>query len=106
MESNNQPRLEEFAVFPKHTGVWQGDWIRLDHNAQETMRFTGLLTQQIIDNQWIQTNHHEFPGGKKVTQNFVGRVIGEGRVTIESSDSPFFNYLMTAQEVGQLLVFA
>lgn len=105
MESNDQPRLEEFAVFPQHTGVWQGDWIRLDHNAQETMRFTGLLTQQIIDNQWIQTNHHEFPGGKNVTQNFVGRVIGEGRVTIESSDPPFFNYLMTAQEVGQLLVF-
>ncbi len=105
MESNDQPRLEEFAVFSKHTGVWQGDWIRLDNNAQETMRFTGLLTQQIIDNQWIQTNYHEFPGGKKVTQNFVGRVIGEGRVTIESSDPPFFNYLMTAQEVGQLLVF-
>ena len=105
MESNHQPQLEEFAVFPKHVGVWQGDWIRLDHNAQETMRFTGLLTQQIIDNQWIQTNHHEFPGGKKVTQNFVGRVTGEGRVTIESSDPPFFNYLMTAQEMGALLVF-
>lgn len=105
MEPNHQLQLNDFAVFPKHVGVWQGDWIRLDHNAQETMRFTGLLTQQIIDNQWIQTNHHEFPDGKKVTQNFVGRVIGVGRVAIESSDPPFLNYLMTAQEVEHLLVF-
>ena len=105
MESN-QLQLNEFAVFPKHTGVWQGDWIRMDHNAQETMRFTGLLTQQIIDNQWIQTNHHEFSDGQKVTQNFIGRVTGAGRVTIESPDPPFFNYSMTAQEMGDhLLVF-
>lgn len=100
-----EPQLAEFAVFPKHVGVWQGDWIRLDRNAQETMRFTGLLTQRIIGNQWIQTNEHEFPDGKKVTQSFVGRVIGTGRVTIESADPPFFNYLMTAQEMGDLLVF-
>ncbi|MCY7272325.1 MAG: hypothetical protein LH702_00925 [Phormidesmis sp. CAN_BIN44] len=61
MELNHQPQLEEFAVFPKHTGVWQGDWIRLDHNAQETMRFTGLLTQQIIDiavANWVRTVLH------------------------------------------------
>ena len=107
MESiNSQSQLKDFAVFPKHVGVWQGDWIRIDHNAQETTRFTGLLTQQIIDNQWIQTNEHEFPDGKKVTQNFVGRVIGAGRVAIESSDPPFFNYSMIAQEVADhLLVF-
>ena len=76
MELNHQPQLEEFAVFPKHTGVWQGDWIRLDRNAQETMRFTGLLTQQIVNNQWIQTNHHEFPGGKKVTLDLAPVSIG------------------------------
>lgn len=102
----NPPQLADFAVFPKHVGVWQGDWIRIDHNAQETMRFTGLLTQKIINNQWIQTNEHEFPDGKKVTQNFIGRVIGVGRVAIESADPPFFNYLMIAQEVADhLLVF-
>ncbi len=105
MESIDQPQLAEFAVFPKHVGVWQGDWIRIDPNAQETTRFTGLLTQKIIDNQWFQTNEHEFSDGKKVTQNFIGRVIGVGKVAIESSDPPFFNYLMTAQEVGHLLVF-
>lgn len=104
--TDHQLQLENFAVFPKHVGVWQGDWIRLDHMAQETMRFTGLLTQQIIDNQWVQTNHHEFPDGKKVTQNFVGQVTGVGKVSIASSDPPFFNYLMMAQEIGDhLLVF-
>ena len=102
----NQPQLSEFAVFLKHVGIWQGDWIRIDHNAQETTRFTGLLTQKIIGNQWIQTNEHEFADGKKVTQSFVGRVVGMGRVAIESADPPFFTYSMIAQEVADhLLVF-
>lgn len=106
MEPIELPQLVEFAVFPRHVGVWQGDWVRIDPNAQVTTRFTGLLTQKIIDNQWIQTNEHEFPDGKKVTQNFVGRVIGAGRVAIESAESPFSNYLMTAQEMeDHLLVF-
>ena len=105
-QADNQQQLENFAVFPKHVGVWQGDWILLDANARKIDQFTGLLTQKIIDNQWIQTNEHEFADGTKVNQTFVGKVVGPGKVEVESSDLPFANYNMIAQEQGDhLLIF-
>lgn len=101
---NHQQQLENFLVFPKHVGVWQGDWIPLDTNANKVDPFTGLLTQKIINNQWVQTNEHQFADGKTVIQNFVGKVVGPGTVQVESSDFPFVNYTMIAQEQSDHLI--
>jgi hypothetical protein len=98
------PQITNFKVFPKHTGVWDGDWTILDADCKEKQKFTAVLTQKIVDNQWRQTNVHTYANGKSETQNFVGHVVGEGQVEIESPDSVFSNYKTLATEVGDNLI--
>ncbi|MEG4275075.1 MULTISPECIES: DUF3598 family protein [unclassified Microcoleus] len=97
-------QLSNFKVFPKHTGVWEGDWKILDADCKETQRFKAVLTQEIVDNEWKQTNVQTYTNGKSETQNFVGHVVGEGQVEIESPDSVFSNYKTLATEVGDNLI--
>ncbi|MFB2918338.1 MULTISPECIES: DUF3598 family protein [Aerosakkonema] len=96
-----QPQLENFKVFSKHVGVWQGKWIRLDADGKEIERFTGVVTKKIIDNQWFQTNTYQYADGKTVTQNFVGMVAGVGAIKIESSEPPFSNFATLAEEYSE-----
>ncbi len=96
--------LENFEVFPKHVGVWEGNWIRLDADSKEIERFRGVVTKKIVNNQWIQTNTYQYADGRSVTQNFVGLVAGKGTVKIESSEPPFCNYTAIAEEFGENLV--
>ena len=100
----NIREITNFKVFPKHTGVWEGDWTILDADCKETLRFTAVLTQKIVDNQWRQTNVQTYANGKSETQTFVGHVVGEGQVQIESPDSVFSNYQTLATEVGENLI--
>ncbi|MEG4507455.1 hypothetical protein QUA81_27515 [Microcoleus sp. F6_B4] len=98
------PQLTNFKIFPKHTGVWEGDWTILDADYKETQRFTAVVTQKIVDNEWRQTNLQTYANGKSETQNFVGYVVGEGEVQIEGLDSVFSNYNALATEVGDNLI--
>jgi hypothetical protein len=98
--------LEDFKVFPQHVGVWQGNWIRLDADGKEIERFQGLPTKKIVDNQWVQKNNYQFADGRNIEQNFVGLIAGEGKIQFESSDPPFCNYTLIAEEVGgDLIIF-
>jgi hypothetical protein len=96
--------INNFKVFPKHTGVWEGNWTILDANCNEVQKFTAVLTQKIVDNQWRQTNVQTYANGQSETQNFVGNVVAEGQIQIESPDSPFSNYKTLATEVGDNLI--
>src|SRR6476469_3744192 len=102
MSENAQ--LTNFKIFPKHTGVWEGDWTILDADCKETRRFTAVVTQKIVDNEWRQTNLQTYANGQSETQNFVGYVVGEGQVQIEGLDSVFSNYNTLATEVGDDLI--
>lgn len=97
-------QLTNFKVFPKHTGVWEGDWTRLDADCKETERLTSVLTMKIVDNEWRQTNVLTYANGKIETKIFVGHVVGEGQVQYESPDSVFSNYKALATEVGDSLI--
>lgn len=97
-------KLEDFEVFPKHVGVWEGNWIRLDADSKEIERFRGVVTKKIVNNQWIQTNTYEYADGRSITQNFVGMVTGKGNVKFESSQPPFSNYTAIAEEFGENLI--
>ena len=97
-ETAKQKQLEQFKVFRKHVGVWEGTWIRLDADGKEIERFKGIVKKEIVDNQWVQTNTYQFADGRSVTQNFVGVVAGDGAVKIESSEPPFCNYTTLAEE--------
>lgn len=104
--SLNSLQLADFCVFPKHVGVWEGEWVILDAACQEIQRFKGVLTQQIVDNQWVQKNEHFYTDGRHDIQHYVGKVAGPGRVEIESSDPPFNTYTAIAEEQGeQLIIF-
>ncbi|MCA1994843.1 MAG: hypothetical protein LDL41_22760 [Coleofasciculus sp. S288] len=97
-------RLEDFEIFPKHVGVWLGEWIRLDAGGKEIERFTGIVTKKILDNQWIQSNTYQWADGRSVTYNFVGVVVSDRTVKLESSQPPFCDYLMIAEEYRDNLV--
>ncbi len=97
-------QISNFKVFPKHTGVWEGTWTILDADSKETRRFTAVVTQKIVDNQWRQTNVQTYANGQSEIQNFVGYVVGEGQVQIEGLDSVFSNYNTLATEVGDDLI--
>ena len=97
-------QLSNFKIFPKHTGVCEGDWTILDADCKETVRFTAVVTQKIVDNQWRQTNVQTYANGESETQIFVGYVFGEGQVQIEGLDSVFPNYNTLATEVGEELI--
>lgn len=97
-------QITNFKVFPKHIGVWEGDWTRLDADCKEIEKCTGVLTMKIVENEWRQTNAVTYANGKIETKNFVAYVIGEGQVEFESPDSGFSNYKTLATEVGDNLI--
>lgn len=105
-ETANQKHLEDFEIFSKHVGVWEGKWIRLDADGKEIERFTGVVTKKIVNNQWVQTNTYQFADGRSVTQNFLGIVAGDRAIKIESSEPPFCNYIAIAEEyTDNLIIF-
>ena len=97
-------QITNLKVFPKHIGVWEGDWTRLDADCKEIEKCTAVLTQKIVENEWRQTNVLTYANGKTETKTFVGHVVGEGQVEIESPNPGFSNYKTLATEVGDNLV--
>lgn len=97
-------QLVNFKVFPRHIGVWEGTWTILNADFQEIQKFTAVLTQNIVDNQWRQTNVQTYSNGKTDIQTFIGHVVGPGQVQVESRDPPFNNYRTLAVEQGENLI--
>jgi hypothetical protein len=100
----HQKPLESFKVFPRCVGVWEGYWIRTDADAKEVERFTAVLTQKILENQWVQTNENKFADGRTETLNFFGRVVSDYTVLLESPERPYCNFKMFAEEHGDDLI--
>ena len=97
-------QLTDFRVFPRHVGIWEGDWTVLDANCQVVQRFAGRLTQQIVDNQWVQTNEHTYTDGRQDVQRFIGTIVSAGQLQIESPDPPFNQFKALAEEQGDRLI--
>lgn len=102
--SKREIKIQEFKVFPKHLGVWQGKWLRLDANGQESARLTATLSQKIVDNRWVQSNTYNYADGTTVTHHFVGIAIAKGVVEITGGDSAFSQYRSLAEEHGENLI--
>lgn len=103
-DNTTQIQLESFKVLPKFVGTWEGKWTRLDQDANEIERFTSILNQKIVNNQWVQTNQNKYPNGKIVNLSFFGRIVGDGTVIFESPDHPYHNFLMLVEEHGDNLI--
>lgn len=104
LDKSTQIQLENFKVLPKFVGTWSGSWIILDRDPKEIDRFTSILTQKIVNNQWLQTNQNKYPNGKIEDIRFFGKIVGNGTVVFESPDYPYCNFLMLVEEHGDNLI--
>ena len=103
-DKSNQIQLENFKVLPKFIGTWSGNWIILDRDAKEIDRFTSIINQKIVNNQWVQTNQNTYPNGKIENISFFGKIVGNSTVVFESPDYPYCNFLMLVEEHGNNLI--
>ncbi|WP_414544475.1 hypothetical protein [Nostoc sp. CCY0012] len=97
-------KLENFKVLPRFVGTWKGHWTRLDQDAHEIERFTSVLNQKIVNNQWIQTNENKYSNGTIENLNFFGKIVSNSTVLFESPDPPYCNFLMLVEEIGENLI--
>lgn len=95
--------LVDFKVFPRCVGVWEGSWIRLDQEAQVVEQFTAVLTQKIIGNQWVQTNENKYDDRIEFL-DFWGQAINDNTLLLKSSESPYCNFKMLAQEYADNII--
>jgi hypothetical protein len=103
-DPNIQIQLKNFKVLPRFVGTWEGNWIRLDEDGNEIERFTSILNQNIVNNQWVQTNQNKYPDGKIVNISFFGKALREGKVLFESPDYPYSNFQMMVEEYGDNII--
>lgn len=102
--TNSQIQLEKFKILPKFVGIWEGEWTRLDPYGNEIERFTSVLNQKIVENQWVQTNQNKYPDGKIVNISFFGKAVGDGKVIFESPDYPYCNFHMLVEEYSENVI--
>ncbi len=95
------PSLQSFALLPRLTGVWRGDFICLDADARETKRYACLLTQRIIGDRWVQTNENSYADGTADTWRFLGAATAPGEMRLESPDAPYRDFRMLVREAGE-----
>ncbi len=103
-DANTEIKLENFKVLPKFVGTWEGHWTRLDQDANEIERFTSILNQKIVNNQWVQTNQNQYSNGRVENLSFFGRIVSSNTVLFESPDVPYCNFLMLVEELGENLI--
>ncbi|HWA89085.1 MAG TPA: DUF3598 family protein [Rhizomicrobium sp.] len=97
-------RLADFAVLPRLTGAWQGQFICLDADAREIRRFHALLTQEIVDGRWVQRNENTYPDGSSEVWHFFGRPVAKGRMQLTSPDAPYSGFRMLVREAAENVV--
>ena len=97
-------QLNDFKVLPKLVGIWQGNWQALDPQGKEKYKFTSVLRQEIVDNQWVQTNEHTYDDGRFEKIRFFGKGIGENQLLLSSPDAPYSDFIMLVSELGENLI--
>lgn len=96
--------LQDFRVLPRHVGVWQGHWLRMNASGQELAQFTATLTKRIVDNEWRQSNAYQYADGTTATHHYVGRPIADGVVELFAEDETFSKFQLIAEEHDDALL--
>lgn len=92
--------LDRYAVLPRLAGVWNGEFICLDDDGRETKRYRCRITQEIVQNRWIQRNENSYADGCADVWRFFGMAIAPGRMALESPDAPYDGFVMRVDEAG------
>ncbi len=67
----------ELKLFPHHTGVWEGQYTRLDPAGNILFTHTSKLTLKLDGHNWYQTNYYRFENGREELHNFGLAVFDE-----------------------------
>lgn len=61
----------DLKLFPKHTGIWEGVYIRIDANGNLTNQWKSRLTIKLYDNnKYHQANHYMWDDGHEELHDF------------------------------------
>ena len=72
-------RAPTLNVFPKHLGVWEGTYTRIDEQGRVLDRHESRLTCRIIDGyKWHQNNFYRWPDGRTQSIDFPGEFSEDG----------------------------
>lgn len=99
-----QKSLESLKVFPRFTGIWEGQWVCLDSDANILKKINSLITHKIIDNQLIQTNENIYDDGTTETLNFTAKLRDNQTIEFKSPNPPYCNFTMLVKECFDNLI--
>lgn len=77
-ESNLSPNPNPTSVpeiFWRHTGTWQGDYIKTDTGGNFLRRFWGQFTIAITGTTYRQVNRYQYPDGSQLQLEFAGEFV-------------------------------
>jgi hypothetical protein len=92
--------LDEFALLPRLTGVWHGDFQCLDTEGREIKRYACVVTQRIEAGRWVQSNENTYEDGRADLWRFLGHAFAPGVMRLTSPDAPYDTFRMTATEAA------
>ncbi|MCS6807417.1 MAG: DUF3598 family protein [Bacteroidota bacterium] len=58
------------TVFPKHTGVWEGTYTRINAQGEVIDKHRSRLTLALNGREWTQTNEYIWDNGKREFHDF------------------------------------
>lgn len=97
--------LQNYKVFPKHVGKWEGTVRFLDAQLQATKHYKIAQTFQDAGDKWVITNTYIYPDETSYTHSFDVIPVGNGEVNVKPQDgSSFTDSKLTALEHSDNIV--
>jgi hypothetical protein len=69
--SPNQTNVPE--IFWRHTGTWQGEYIKTDTEGNFLRRFSGQFTVSITGTTYRQVNRYQYPDGSQLQSQLLAQ---------------------------------
>jgi hypothetical protein len=63
------------AIFRRHIGIWQGEYIKTDTRGQFLRSFLGTFTIAIEGTTYQQVNRYQYPDGSQLELHFTGEFV-------------------------------
>ena len=86
------------AIFERHIGTWQGEYIKTDSRGHFLRSFSGTFTILIEGTVYKQVNRYEYSDGTQLQLNFEGEF--EDRI-LKLSSSSYSDFSAIAWDAGQ-----
>jgi hypothetical protein len=86
------------AIFGRHVGTWQGEYIKTDTRGQFLRSFWGTFTIAIVDTTYQQMNHYQYPDGSQLELHFVGEFING---ILHMTSPSYADFAAIAWDAGQ-----